>query len=102
MVSGHVDGVGRVVSVEEDARSQRWTFAIDPSLSRYIAVKGSVCVDGVSLTVNAVTAKTFAVNLIPHTIEATTFRARTTGAAVNIEVDLVARYVERLFAGRGE
>jgi riboflavin synthase len=98
LVSGHVDGVGRVVAVEPDARSQRWTIEVPPELSRYIAAKGSVCIDGVSLTVNEVASNRFGVNLIPHTIGATTFQYRHIGDAVNIEVDLIARYVERLHA----
>ena len=96
LVSGHVDGVGQVVAVEPDARSQRWTFEVPSELSRYIAAKGSVCIDGVSLTVNEVAANRFGVNLIPHTIGATTFQDKRVGDAVNIEVDLIARYVERL------
>ena len=96
LVSGHVDGVGRVVAVEPDARSQRWVFEVPSALSRYIAAKGSVCIDGVSLTVNEVAANRFGVNLIPHTIGATTFQHKRVGDAVNIEVDLIARYVERL------
>lgn len=100
LVCGHVDGVGRVVAVEPDARSQRWTFEVPASLSRYIAAKGSVCIDGVSLTVNEVEASRFGVNLIPHTLEVTTFRDKHAGDAVNIEVDLIARYVERLFTSR--
>jgi riboflavin synthase len=96
LVSGHVDGLGRVISVESDARSQRWRFEVPPMLSRYIAAKGSVCIDGVSLTVNDVEANRFGVNLIPHTIAMTTFQHRRAGDAVNIEVDLIARYVERL------
>jgi riboflavin synthase len=99
LVSGHVDGIGRVVAIAPDARSQRWTFEVPAPLSRYIAAKGSICVDGVSLTVNEVDGNRFGVNLIPHTIEATTFRHRRVGDAVNIEVDLIARYVERLRAG---
>jgi riboflavin synthase len=98
LVSGHVDGVGRVVSVEADARSQRWRFEVPAGLARYIAAKGSVCIDGVSLTVNDVEASHFGVNLIPHTIDATTFRDKRAGDAVNIEVDVIARYVERLHA----
>jgi len=100
LVSGHVDGVGRVVAVEADARSQRWQFDVPAALSRYIAAKGSVCIDGVSLTVNTVAENAFAANLIPHTIDATTFRYKGVGDAVNIEVDVIARYVERLFSGR--
>lgn len=96
LVSGHVDGIGRVVSVEPDARSQRWVFELPEALSRYVAAKGSVCIDGVSLTVNAVAGHRFGVNLIPHTIEFTTFRDKHVGDGVNIEVDLIARYVERL------
>lgn len=96
LVSGHVDGVGRVVAVEPDARSQRWTFEIPRDLARYVAPKGSIAIDGVSLTVNEVEGNRFGVNLIPHTVEATTFRNRRAGDAVNIEVDLVARYLERL------
>jgi len=96
LVSGHVDGVGHVVRVDDDGGSQRWTFRVPASLARYIAVKGSVCVDGTSLTVNTVDADTFGVTLIPHTLGATTFGARKAGDAVNIEVDLMARYAERL------
>jgi riboflavin synthase len=96
LVSGHVDGVGRVLAVTPDARSQRWTFELPPALARYVAQKGSICIDGVSLTVNDVDGNRFGVNLIPHTVAVTTFGARGVGAAVNIEVDLIARYVERL------
>jgi riboflavin synthase len=99
LVSGHVDGIARVIAVEPDARSQRWQFEIDPALARYVAAKGSICIDGVSLTVNEVAANRFGVNLIPHTIEVTTFRDRAAGDAVNVEVDLVARYLERLMLG---
>jgi riboflavin synthase len=98
LVSGHVDGVGHVTSVEADARSQRWRFEVPAGLSRYIAAKGSVCIDGVSLTVNDVDTNTFGVNLIPHTVDVTTFRDKHVGDAVNIEVDVIARYVERLHA----
>jgi riboflavin synthase len=98
LVSGHVDGVGRVVSVKIEARSQRWRFEVPAALSRYIAAKGSVCIDGVSLTVNDVTGNGLGINLIPHTIEATTFQWKRAGDAVNIEVDIVARYIERLYA----
>jgi riboflavin synthase len=100
LVCGHVDGVGRVISVDSDARSQRWTFEVPAALSRYIAAKGSICIDGVSLTVNEVEANRFGVNLIPHTVEVTTFRDKHAGDTVNIEVDLIARYVERLFTSR--
>jgi riboflavin synthase len=96
LVSGHVDGIGKVVSIEPDARSQRWVFELPEGLSRYVAAKGSICIDGVSLTVNEVTGSRFGVNLIPHTIGVTTFRDTRVGNGVNIEVDLIARYVERL------
>jgi len=102
LVSGHVDGVGRVLAIEPDARSQRWTFEVPTGLARYIAAKGSVCIDGVSLTVNEVVSNRFGVNLIPHTIGATTFQHKRVGDAVNIEVDLIARYVERLHSSASE
>ena len=98
MVSGHVDGLGRVVSVVEDARAQRWRFSAPAALLRYVAQKGSICVDGVSLTVNAVDAEGFEVALVPHTLSHTAFAQTRVGEAVNLEVDLVARYVERLLA----
>jgi riboflavin synthase len=98
LVSGHVDGVGQVASIVEDARAQRWRFAAPAALLRYVAQKGSICVDGVSLTVNAVDASGFDVALIPHTLAHTAFGSTTIGDAVNLEVDLVARYVERLLA----
>ena len=98
LVSGHVDGVGKVVSIAPDGRSQRWSFDVPAALARYIAAKGSVCIDGTSLTVNEVSATRFGVNLIPHTVEHTAFHARRVGDAVNIEVDVVARYIERLLS----
>ncbi len=98
LVSGHVDGLGKVVSITPDGRSQRWTFEVPPTISRYIAAKGSVCIDGTSLTVNEVAGHRFGVNLIPHTVEHTAFHARRIGDAVNVEVDVIARYVERLLA----
>lgn len=98
LVSGHVDGLGKVVSIASDGRSQRWTFDVPVAISRYIAAKGSVCIDGTSLTVNEVSGDRFGVNLIPHTVEHTAFHARRPGDAVNIEVDVIARYVERLLA----
>jgi riboflavin synthase len=93
LVSGHVDGLGRVLGIDEDARSQRWTFRAPEELMRYIAAKGSIAIDGTSLTVNEVTGTAFGVNLIPHTLAATTFARRRIGDAVNLEVDLVARYI---------
>lgn len=100
LVSGHVDGVGKIVAIEPDARSQRWTIQAPSALARYIAPKGSICVDGVSLTVNAVDGDHFEVNLIPHTVAVTAFRDRRGGDRVNLEIDLLARYVERLLAGK--
>lgn len=99
LVSGHVDGVGAVESIAPDARAQRWRFSAPASLLRYIAKKGSVCVDGVSLTVNEVDDAGFEVALVPHTVAHTAFSAARVGDAVNLEIDLVARYVERLLQG---
>lgn len=100
LVSGHVDGLGQVLSIHEDARAQRWRFAAPAGLLRYIAKKGSICVDGVSLTVNEVDGEGFEVALIPHTVSHTAFAATAVGDAVNLEIDLVARYVERLLGER--
>ena len=100
LVSGHVDGVGEVLAIVPDARAQRWRFRAPAPLLRYIAKKGSICVDGVSLTVNEVDAEGFEVALIPHTVAHTAFATTGVGDAVNLEIDLVARYVERLLAGR--
>jgi riboflavin synthase len=101
LVSGHVDGVGELLACGEEARSRRLRFAAPPALGRYIAVKGSITVDGVSLTVNAVDGAEFEVNVIPHTLIATNLGGRAAGDAVNLEVDPVARYLERLLAARG-
>jgi riboflavin synthase len=102
LVSGHVDGIAQVSAVSGDARSRRLMIAVPAALARYLAPKGSVAVDGVSLTINEVDAASFGVNIIPHTQKATTLGALTVGARVNLEVDQVARYVARLmesFAG---
>ena len=99
IVSGHVDGVGRVVEVQELGGSARIVIEAPESLARYIAAKGSIAVDGVSLTVNAVDGARFEVNLIPHTRNVTTFRALARDARVNLEVDMLARYVERMLHG---
>jgi riboflavin synthase len=96
MVSGHVDGVGRVARVAPEGDSKRYTFDVPAELMRYIAAKGSIAVDGVSLTVNEVDATGFGVNIIPHTQERTTFGSMAPGTRVNLEIDLVARYVARL------
>lgn len=100
MVSGHVDGVGEVVAIVQDARSQRWRFRVPQALARYIAEKGSICIEGTSLTVNRVDGADFEVNLVPHTVVHTNFSELDAGARVNIEVDLVARYLERLVCSR--
>jgi len=99
LVSGHVDGIGEVTARREDSRSIRFTIKAPSGLARYIATKGSVCVDGVSLTVNAVSGAEFELNIVPHTLEATTMNACQPGRKVNLEVDLVARYLERLLLG---
>jgi riboflavin synthase len=100
LVSGHVDGAGQVISVSEDAGSLRVTIEAPQALARFIARKGSVTVDGVSLTVNEVDGLRFGVNLIPHTRTATTLSRLSAGVRVNLEIDQVARYVERLLAVR--
>jgi riboflavin synthase len=96
IVAGHVDGVGEVLSATPEHGSTRWRFRVPDPLARYIAPKGSVAVDGVSLTVNEVDGSQFGVNIIPHTAAVTSFGALAPGEAVNIEIDTVARYVARL------
>ncbi|HUQ51286.1 MAG TPA: riboflavin synthase [Gammaproteobacteria bacterium] len=96
IVTGHVDGVGEVVTIEPAGRSTRLVIEVPAPLSRYIAAKGSVAVDGVSLTVNAVDGARFEVNIIPHTQSVTVIGGYARGTAVNIEVDMLARYLERL------
>ena len=98
LVSGHVDGLGIAEKRWDDARAVRWRFTAPIALLRYVAHKGSICVDGVSLTVNGVDDAGFEVALIPHTVAHTAFHALREGDPVNIEVDLLARYVERLLA----
>ncbi|MEI7948958.1 MAG: riboflavin synthase [Gammaproteobacteria bacterium] len=102
IVSGHVDGVGEVVSRSTDARSERLVVRVKPALARYIAHKGSVCLDGVSLTVNEVSGNEFGVNIIPHTADKTTLQLLKPGRAVNVEVDVIARYLERLLQGAAD
>jgi riboflavin synthase len=96
IVAGHVDGVGEVVSVQPENGSSRWLFRVPEALARFIAPKGSVAIDGVSLTVNEVERTTFGVNIIPHTAAVTTFGDLRPGDPVNIEIDTLARYVARL------
>jgi riboflavin synthase len=98
LVSGHVDGVAEVSARADDARSQRFRIRVPLPLARYIARKGSVALDGVSLTVNAVEQQEFEVNLVPHTLAATTLAGLGVGDRVNLEVDQIARYTERLLA----
>jgi len=96
LVTGHVDGVGKVKAI----KGSEYTFEAPRSLARYIARKGSICIDGVSLTVNRVKGLTFEVNLIPHTLKVTTLKRLSPGAKVNLEIDLLARYLERLMSRR--
>jgi riboflavin synthase len=98
LVTGHVDGLGRLVSRHEDGRAERFEFEVPKSLAKYVARKGSVCIDGVSLTVNDVDGLRFGVCLIPHTTLITTLGNLQPGDRVNIEVDLIARYLERLMS----
>ncbi|UTA47525.1 riboflavin synthase [Simiduia sp. 21SJ11W-1] len=99
LVSGHVDGVGEVISRHTDARSERFRLRAPKALAKYIAHKGSITVDGTSLTVNAVDGDEFELNIVPHTLEKTVMGTYKAGAAVNLEVDLLARYLERLLLG---
>lgn len=99
LVSGHVDCVGRIERVEPEGGSLRMTIAVPPEYARYLARKGSVCVDGISLTINGVSGSAFEVNIIPHTAGHTIAGAYAPGTRVNVEVDLVARYLERLLGG---
>jgi riboflavin synthase len=98
LVSGHIDGVGEIAALSGDARSTRIEISVPAALARYIARKGSVAIDGVSLTVNEVQGTTFGINLIPHTQAVTTLGALRVGTRVNVEVDQIARYIERLLA----
>jgi riboflavin synthase len=99
LVSGHVDGVGEVIERNVEARSVRFRVQAPAALARYIATKGSICLDGVSLTVNAVDGRQFDLNIVPHTLQATTLGEVQPGSRVNLEVDLIARYLERLLLG---
>ncbi len=99
LVSGHVDGLGEVLSRHEDGRSVRFRMRAPDKLAHYIAAKGSVCVDGISLTVNAVDGAEFELNIVPHTLVETTMGEFQPGRTFNLEVDLIARYLERLLLG---
>ncbi len=99
LVSGHVDGLGEVIAREEAARSVHFRIRAPQALAKYIAEKGSICVDGVSLTVNAVSGAEFDLNIVPHTLSETIMDGYQPGRAVNLEVDIIARYLERLLLG---
>jgi len=99
LVSGHVDGVGQVLDRRDDGRSVRFRVEVPAELARYIAHKGSICVDGISLTVNGVKGCVFDLNIVPHTLKETTMSQYGPGTRVNLEVDLLARYLERLILG---
>jgi riboflavin synthase len=99
LVSGHVDGISTVIARREDNRSVQFTIRAPDELARYIATKGSICVDGVSLTVNGVQGAEFELNIVPHTLAVTTMNGYRVGRQVNLEVDLIARYLERLLLG---
>lgn len=96
LVSGHVDGRAKLISRTRQARSEQFDFATEQTLSRFIAVKGSVCLDGVSLTVNTASATQFSICIIPHTLAMTTLGHLAVGQQVNLEIDLIARYLDRL------
>lgn len=102
LVSGHVDGVGKVVGMRDESRSLRMDFEVPAELARYVARKGSITVNGVSLTVNEVEGCRFGVNLVPHTLQETNLGDLVEGSPVNLEVDLVARYLERLLMGASD
>jgi riboflavin synthase len=99
IVSGHVDGIGEVVSRVKDARSERFQIKLPKTLTKYVAHKGSITVDGTSLTVNAVNGDVFDLNIVPHTIANTSIGSYRLGTKVNLEVDVIARYLERLLLG---
>jgi len=99
MVSGHVDGIGEVVDRSSDGRSERFVIKAPDELAKYIAEKGSICVDGISLTVNGIAGSQFDLNIVPHTLSVTTLGNLQAGGVVNLEVDVVARYLERLMLG---
>jgi len=102
LVSGHVDGVGEIKRRWSDARSERFCIQAPDELAKYIAAKGSICVDGISLTVNAVTGSEFELNIVPHTLTATTMGNYQAGQKVNLEVDIIARYLERLLSSSAD
>ncbi len=100
MVIGHVDGKGKIQNKLADARSERFEINFPAEIGKYICKKGSICIDGVSLTINDAGESTFSVNIIPHTLQETIFPNYTEGTQVNLEVDIVARYMESLMADK--
>jgi len=102
LVSGHVDGIAELIKTHQDGRSMRFEFKVAPSLQHYIAEKGSITIDGTSLTVNQVEQNCFGVNIVPHTLNNTIFGGYQVGTQVNLEVDIIARYLERLLTGKAE
>ncbi|MBK7300770.1 MAG: riboflavin synthase [Moraxellaceae bacterium] len=99
IVSGHVDGLGEIISVKQDARSLQYQVRAPDELAKYISEKGSITVDGISLTVNAIDGALFSLNIVPHTVQETNVGSWQVGSIVNLEVDLLARYLERLLLG---
>jgi riboflavin synthase len=99
IVSGHVDGVGMIIDKKADGRSIRFTVQAPDDLAKYIAQKGSICINGISLTVNSVNGARFGINIVPHTLKETTLNDAVAGTKVNLEVDILARYMERLMKG---
>ena len=99
LVSGHVDGLGEVLSIKEESRSVQLIIKAPEELKHYVAMKGSICIDGTSLTVNKITDTDFEINIVPHTLEETTMDDFKSGTQVNLEVDIIARYLERLLLG---
>jgi len=102
LVSGHVDGIASIIEMQDEGRSIRYGFEVIADLQHYIAHKGSVTIDGTSLTVNRVTGNRFEVNIVPHTQQKTIFRYYRANTRVNIEVDIIARYLERLIEGKAQ
>jgi riboflavin synthase len=100
LVSGHVDGVGKIAAITPEGDSKLYTFEVAPAQARYLVEKGSVAIDGISLTVFAITGRRFSVALIPHTLKLTTLGRKLPGAAVNVESDMLVKYVERILKGR--
>ncbi|HQV81426.1 MAG: riboflavin synthase [Agitococcus sp.] len=99
IVSGHVDGLGEIISVKQDARSIQYQVRAPDELAKYISEKGSITVDGISLTVNAIDGAVFSLNIVPHTVQETNVGSWQVGSVINLEVDLLARYLERLLLG---